>query len=43
MEKANVQYVSGWMFGSFGPRPALGRLLAENDDRIPGRILRAHS
>jgi putative ABC transport system permease protein len=27
MEKAHVQYVSGWMFGSFGPRPASGRLL----------------
>ncbi|MGA2739204.1 MAG: ADOP family duplicated permease [Bryobacteraceae bacterium] len=35
-EKANVQYVSGWMFGSFGLRPALGRLLTENDDREPG-------
>jgi putative ABC transport system permease protein len=31
-----VQYVSGWMFGSFGLRPALGRLLTENDDLKPG-------
>jgi putative ABC transport system permease protein len=36
MEKAYLQYVSGWMFGSFGLRPAVGRLLNENDDRKPG-------
>jgi predicted permease len=36
MEKAHLQYVSGWMFGSFGLRPALGRLLTENDDLKPG-------
>ncbi len=36
MEKARVQYVSGWMFDSFGLRPAAGRLLSENDDRDPG-------
>jgi predicted permease len=36
MEKARLQYVSGWMFGSFGLRPALGRLLTENDDLKPG-------
>jgi predicted permease len=36
MEKAYVQYVSGWMFGTFGLRPTLGRLLAENDDLKPG-------
>lgn len=36
MEKASFQYVSGWMFSSFGLRPALGRLLTENDDRTPG-------
>ncbi len=36
MEKAHVQYVSGWMFGSFGLRPAVGRLLTENDDLNPG-------
>jgi putative ABC transport system permease protein len=35
MEKAVVQYVSGWMFGAFGLRPALGRLLTENDDLKP--------
>jgi len=38
MEKAYAQYVSGWMFGTFGLRPAQGRLLAENDDLKP----RAH-
>src|SRR5216684_3531982 len=32
MEKAYTQYVSGWMFGSFGLRPTLGRLFTENDD-----------
>ena len=36
MEKANLQYVSGWMFRSFGLRPALGRLLNEHDDLNPG-------
>jgi len=36
MEKAQVQYVSGWMFGTFGLRPALGRLLTESDDLKPG-------
>jgi putative ABC transport system permease protein len=36
MEKANVQYVSGSMFQAFDLQPALGRLLAENDDRTPG-------
>jgi predicted permease len=36
MEKAYAQYVSGWMFDSFGLRPALGRLLTENDDLTPG-------
>ncbi len=35
MEKAYRQYVSGWMFDALGLRPALGRLLTENDDRIP--------
>jgi predicted permease len=38
MEKANVQYVSGWMFDSFGLRPAAGRLFTANDDLKP----RAH-
>jgi predicted permease len=36
MEKAYVQYVSGWMFSSFGLKPALGRLLTREDDRTPG-------
>ena len=36
MERAYWQYVSGWMFDTFGIRPALGRLLTENDDREPG-------
>jgi putative ABC transport system permease protein len=36
MEKAHVQYVSGSMFGSFGLRPVLGRLLTESDDLTPG-------
>jgi predicted permease len=35
MEKAWVQYVSGWMFGTFGLRPSLGRLFTENDDLTP--------
>src|SRR6185437_16241175 len=35
-EKAYLQYVSGTMFSSFGLKPALGRLLAANDDRTPG-------
>jgi predicted permease len=34
-EKAWLQFVSGWMFGSFGLRPALGRLFTENDDLTP--------
>ena len=36
MEKAYVQYVSGWMFGSFGLRPALGSLLTAADDLPTG-------
>jgi len=36
MEKATVQYVSGWMFGSFGLHPAAGRLLTGEDDVTPG-------
>ena len=36
MEKANVQYVSGSMLQAFGLRPAIGRLLTENDDQTPG-------
>ncbi len=38
MEKAQLQYVSGWMFSSFGLKPALGRLFTESDDLRP----RAH-
>jgi predicted permease len=38
MEKAYWQYVSGWMFDSFGLKPALGRLFTESDDLTP----RAH-
>ena len=36
VEKAYQQYVSGWMFSTFGLRPALGRLFVENDDLAPG-------
>ena len=36
MEKAWRQYVSGWMFDSFGLKPAQGRLFTENDDLTPG-------
>jgi predicted permease len=36
MEKAYQQYVSGWMFTTFGLRPALGRLFTEDDDLEPG-------
>jgi predicted permease len=36
MEKAYRQFVSGWMFDSFGLRPSLGRLLTEYDDVTPG-------
>jgi putative ABC transport system permease protein len=36
MEKACVQYVSGWMFSTLGLSPARGRLLTENDDLHPG-------
>lgn len=35
MERVQRQYVSGWMFASFGLRPAAGRLFTENDDRTP--------
>jgi predicted permease len=35
MEKAHLQYVSGWMFQSFGLLPAAGRLFTENDDSEP--------
>ena len=36
MEKAYRQYVSGWMFNTFGLRPAAGRLFTESDDLKPG-------
>jgi predicted permease len=36
MEKAEVQYVSGTMFGNFGLQPVLGRLLTQGDDVTPG-------
>jgi putative ABC transport system permease protein len=36
IERAQRQYVSGWMFSSFGLKPALGRLFTEDDDRVPG-------
>ncbi|HEV2499307.1 MAG TPA: ABC transporter permease [Terriglobia bacterium] len=36
IEEAYWQYVSGGMFGAFGLRPALGRLLTEDDDLVPG-------
>ena len=36
VERAQVQYVSGWMFPCFGLRPKLGRLLSENDNVQPG-------
>ncbi len=36
MERRRVQFVSGWMFKSFGLKPALGRLLAASDDVTPG-------
>jgi predicted permease len=36
IEKAHLQYVSGWMFSSLGLRAALGRLFLEEDDRVPG-------
>lgn len=36
MEKANLQYVSGWMFSSFGLHAAAGRLLTEGDDTTLG-------
>ena len=36
MERAQVQYVSGWMFPTFGLRPKLGRLLSEDDNLQPG-------
>src|SRR5580693_642282 len=36
MEKAHLQYASGWMFQSFGLAPTAGRLFTEEDDLEPG-------
>lgn len=36
IEKAHVAYVSGDMFSSFGIQPALGRVLSDSDDLVPG-------
>ncbi len=36
MEKAQVQFVSGWMFDDFGLTPSTGRLLHAADDVTPG-------
>jgi hypothetical protein len=36
IEKAYLQYVSGWMFSTLGIKPALGRVFTENDDLNPG-------
>ncbi len=36
IEKAYLQYVSGWMFSTLGIKPALGRVFTENDDLKPG-------
>jgi putative ABC transport system permease protein len=36
MEKGYVQFVSGWMFDTFGIHPAVGRLLSAEDDAEPG-------
>ena len=36
MEKAYLQYVSGWMFDTLGLRPQAGRLLRESDDLVLG-------
>jgi predicted permease len=35
-EKANRQYISGWTLGTFGLKPATGRLLTAADDVTPG-------
>jgi predicted permease len=35
VEKAQLDYVSGGMFDSFGLRPAVGRLLSASDDLTP--------
>ncbi len=36
IERAYLQYVSGWMFRTLGVRPAFGRVFTEDDDLKPG-------
>jgi predicted permease len=36
MERTTLQYVSGWMFDTFGLHPVAGRLLTRDDDSAPG-------
>jgi len=36
MERACLQYVSGWMFTTFGVKPELGRVFTESNDVKPG-------
>jgi predicted permease len=36
MEQVDLQYVSGWMFHTFGLVPAAGRVLTDADDLTPG-------
>jgi len=36
IERAQIQYVTGWTFPAFGLRPKLGRLLSEDDNLKPG-------
>jgi putative ABC transport system permease protein len=36
IERADLQFASGWIFSTFGLRPAAGRLFTENDDVTPG-------
>jgi len=36
IERAYLQYVSGWMFPTLGIQPALGRVFTESDDAKPG-------
>jgi predicted permease len=36
MEKAQRQFISGWTLGTFGLKPAAGRILTAADDAVPG-------
>jgi predicted permease len=36
VEKAQRQYISGWTLGTFGLKPAAGRILTAADDAVPG-------